>query len=244
MTLDSTPWASGPAEILKHALSLLKIDSDTNRRLAMILIDNAVELMIKTYLGLPKRVTGLQISKTKFEDMSASFPKLLDGLEEYAADKIYGVNLGEIEWYHRLRNELYHQGNGLTVERTKVDVYAELANTLFLNLFGFPLIPANEDSSQLLGKFMQNWIKLEQVLGVSRERSQHVNIAVLVCKLREGGRISKSSGETFSRLFKIKNDVVHGRVKHQDVINEDLLNQLTELQTHLKHELDSTKNIK
>jgi hypothetical protein len=47
------PWASGPAEILRHGLGLLKSESDTNRRLAMISIDNAVELMIKTYLGLP-----------------------------------------------------------------------------------------------------------------------------------------------------------------------------------------------
>jgi hypothetical protein len=49
------PWASGPGEILRHGLDLLRKDSDTNRRLAMIAIDNAVELMIKTYLGLPKR---------------------------------------------------------------------------------------------------------------------------------------------------------------------------------------------
>jgi hypothetical protein len=53
------PWASGPAEILRHGLGLLNSDSQVNRRLAMILIDNAVELMIGTYLGLPRRVTGL-----------------------------------------------------------------------------------------------------------------------------------------------------------------------------------------
>jgi hypothetical protein len=58
------PWVSGPAEILRHGLSLLKHDSDTNRRLVMISIDNAVELMVKTYLGLPKRVTGLFDSLT------------------------------------------------------------------------------------------------------------------------------------------------------------------------------------
>src|ERR1700730_17691581 len=41
--------------------SLLRNDTDVNRRLAMIAIDNAVELTIKTYLGLPKRITGLTI---------------------------------------------------------------------------------------------------------------------------------------------------------------------------------------
>ncbi len=52
------PWASGPGEILGHGIGFLREDTDTNRRLAMIAIDNAVELTIKTYVGLPKRITG------------------------------------------------------------------------------------------------------------------------------------------------------------------------------------------
>jgi len=83
----------------------------------MISIDNAVELMIKTYLGLPKRITGLSIPRKEYNDIAESFPALLDGLEKHAPDKLDGIDLGTIEWYHRLRNELYHQGNGLTVER-------------------------------------------------------------------------------------------------------------------------------
>jgi hypothetical protein len=45
---------SGPGEILQHCLTLLLTDSDVNRRLAMIAIDNAVELTMKTYLELPE----------------------------------------------------------------------------------------------------------------------------------------------------------------------------------------------
>src|SRR5262245_41320584 len=119
---NDPPWASGPGEILRHGLSLLKKDTDANRRLAMIAIDNAVELTIKTYLGLPKRVTGLGISRKDFQEIAESFPALLDALEKHATDKLTGVDLGEVEWYHRLRNQLYHQGNGLTVERTKVEI--------------------------------------------------------------------------------------------------------------------------
>ena len=44
------PWASGPKEILKHGLVLLREDTDANRRLAMLSIDNAVELIAKTFL--------------------------------------------------------------------------------------------------------------------------------------------------------------------------------------------------
>jgi hypothetical protein len=119
MSANDPPWASGPGEILRHGLGLLKRDSDAHRRLAMISVDNAVELMIKTYLGLPKRITGLSISRRDFQEIAESFPALLDALEKHGGDKIVGIGLGEIEWYHRLRNQLYHQGNGLTVERGK-----------------------------------------------------------------------------------------------------------------------------
>lgn len=158
------PWVSGPEEVLKHGLELLKKDTDTNRRLAMISIDSAVELMIKTYLGLPGRVTGLKISRRKYQEISESFPGLLDALERFAGDKLDGIDLGEIEWYHQVRNHLYHQGIGVTVERDKVEVYAELAKVLFANLFGFRIVEPEEDKVVLLGGFMQAWVGLEKAM--------------------------------------------------------------------------------
>ena len=47
----------------------------------MISIDNAVELMSTTYLGLPQRVTDLKISRSEYQEFVESFPKLLDALE-------------------------------------------------------------------------------------------------------------------------------------------------------------------
>lgn len=158
------PWASGPGEILRHGLDLLKKDSDTNRRLAMLSIDNAVELMIKTFLGLPKRVSGLNISRKEYQEAFESFPALLDLLEKHASEKLGGVDLAAVEWYHRLRNELYHQGNGLTVERQKVEIYAELANILFKNLFGFDLIANSSRPAELVGELLDAWAQLESAL--------------------------------------------------------------------------------
>ena len=129
------PWARGPGEILQHGLALLQRDSAVHRRLALICIDNSVELMVKTFLGLPKRITGLDLAR----NLRESLPRLLQVLAEHAADKLVGVDLGLIEWYHRLRNELYHQGNGLSIERDKVTGYGEQARLLFQNLFGFLL---------------------------------------------------------------------------------------------------------
>ncbi len=220
---DAGPWASGPGEILRHALKLLKNDSDTSRRLAMILIDNAVELTLKTYLGLPSRVTGIKLAREKFREISESFPKLLDAMEDHANDKLAGIDLGEVERYHRLRNELYHQGNGLTVERQKVDVYAEMARLLFKNLFGAEIDVEDEDEQMsLLGAFMAGWQRLERALAAlvpSGLRTRVTSPASYARLLEEGGADATIVGE-FQSLRQERNLVVHGQVDRRAVTRE------------------------
>jgi len=212
---NQLPWASGPGEILRHGLDLLKKDSDTNRRLAMIAIDNAVELMTKTYLGLPKRITGLTISRKEYQESAESFPALLDALEKYAADKLDGIDLGAIEWYHRLRNELYHQGNGLTVERDKVEIYAELANLLFRNLFGQQLVEHRSQRSELVGEFMTAWVELER--GLRETASAHSLVGTAPSATMDVMRFFRGTGlldaheiAELNDLRRIRNEVVHG----------------------------------
>jgi len=228
------PWASGPGEILRHGLSLLGEDSDTNRRLAMIAIDNAVELTIKTYLGLPQRITGLHIPRKEYQEISENFPALLDVLEQHANDKLGGINLGEIEWYHRLRNELYHQGNGLTVERDKVEVYAQLANVLFKNLFGFELVDPQARQEKRLGAFLEVWIELEQALismaqdnSLVGDRQPHLLAAARF--LRGTDVVSPDDIKEFERLQQLRNQVVHGIVDHHKAITPEVLRRVRAL---------------
>jgi hypothetical protein len=159
------PWTSGPEEILQHSLDLLQEDTDKSRRLAMLSIDNAVELIIKTYLGLPKRAYGLQIKRSEYQDFSESFPRLLDALERYAPGHlIIGIDLADIEYYHRLRNQLYHHGNGLTVEREKVQVYGELARILFRALFGYDVSPSARPDRDAAASFLSQWAAIESAV--------------------------------------------------------------------------------
>lgn len=239
--MSSSPWASGPGEILQHGLSLLGKDSDVNRRLAMISIDNAVELMIKTYLGLPKRVTGLQIGRERFREISESFPKLLDALEEHASDKLTGVDLGIIEWYHRLRNELYHQGNGLTVERDKVEVYAELAKLLYRNLFGVDLPVKENHAMEALGIFMANWSRIERAMAAtSIRRGYYVGTTralvplQLMRMLQENGTITDRLVHEFDELRRLRNDVIHGAADHKVKVTPDVVARSERLAAELE----------
>ena len=228
------PWATGPCEILRHGLDLLRKDSDVNRRLAMISIDNAVELMIKTFLGLPKRLTGLAIPRREYQDFSESFPRLLDALEQYAPEKLDGIDLGTFEWYHRLRNELYHQGNGLTVERDKVVIYSQLANLLFKNLFGYELVHSQERHTELLGEFMASWGKLES--GLHSLASRHSLLGenrgglLEVMRFLEGAAILvPKQRRELDALRKIRNEVVHGVGDYRVVLSEDVVERAKRL---------------
>jgi hypothetical protein len=240
--MPTQPWASGPQELLQHGLSLLESDSDRNRRLALIAIDNSVELMMKTFLGLPRRVTGLTITRKDFSDASESFPKLLDAMETHAQEKLVGVDLGELEWFHRLRNELYHQGNGLTVARTNVEVYAELARVLFQNLFGFGVGERDEHDSQahrLLGEFLSAWVEIEKLvvkLVVSNpdieQGARHTPI-VAIRALVGGGIIPTGVAAELDELRQLRNAVVHAQVDNRDALSLETVKRARGLRAKL-----------
>ncbi|MEQ9109115.1 MAG: hypothetical protein RLN84_00995 [Rhodospirillaceae bacterium] len=246
--MPGQPWASGPREILQHGLSLLRDPTDKNRRLALLSIDNAVELTVKTYLGLPKRLSGIHVPRREYTEMSESFPKLIDGLETHAEDRLDGIDLGEIEWFHRLRNQLYHQGNGLTVDKDKVEIYAELAKLLFMNLFGETLDVEPQDRHEVLGAFLSAWVDFERVLAAL----SHLHIDKLTTlagrprpplhalrELIEAGVIRHEDAEAINGLRRLRNDVVHGVVDHNTALTIAEISKLRDITKKYRPEPDS-----
>lgn len=214
------PWAAGPGELLQHGIDLLEQDSGSGRRIAMILIDNAVELILKTYLTLPRRVTGLSLSRKQQDDYCQNFPSLLQGVEDHSPSKLIGLSLGEFEWFHRLRNELYHDGNGLTVEKKIVEVYAELAVLLFKSLFDCELhIESPKNSrAQLIGEFFEDWITIERKLAQSVGNGENISSGHAAEILFQTGKISKSDLDTFKQVQMIRNQLVHGEAEPEEML--------------------------
>ena len=180
--MNEKPWITGPKELLVHGLQHLELRTDFDNRIAMISIDNSVELMIKTYLGLPKRISKIEgLSRKALEEITSSFPSLLDGLEKYANAKLNGIDLGDIEWFHRLRNQLYHEGNGITVEREKVEAYAEIAKMLFENLFELKIQENEREfaNHSLVGEFIKLWADFDR-----RTNEGSVNVGSMMQRIR------------------------------------------------------------
>ncbi len=153
----SKPWTTGPSELLRHGLKHIKENTPFDLRIAMISIDNSIEIMLKTYILLPKRITGSYLKRKQKNDICNSFSSLLSYFYKNVMEKFSEIDPNEIEWYHRIRNALYHEGNGITVELKKVEEYACIAKKLFKNLFettvnGIPMVSLEE--------FFSYWVNL------------------------------------------------------------------------------------
>lgn len=242
--MTTRPWTSGPQELLQHALALLRVDGESQRRLALIAADNAVELMLKTYLGLPRRVTGLKITRQEISAARESFPRLLDAVEQHAADKLTGVDLGEFEWFHRLRDELYHQGKGLDIARGHAEVYAELARILFQNLFEVretKHLEAPENTHRLLGHFLGEWVGVERLvdgLAVQNKellgaRSRTSAPLMALRDLIVAGVIPKRLASDLDELRSLRSDIVHAQIDHRQVLTHTVIRRAQDLKREL-----------
>jgi hypothetical protein len=230
--MGNKPWADGPREILEHAIALLQKDSDKYRRLALISVDNAVELTLKTYLGLPKRINGIQVPRKDYAEFSESFPKLLDAIEQYAPAKISGIDLGDVEWFHRLRNQLYHQGNGLTVDKDKVEVYSEIAKLLYEALFEDQIKVLADGQHDLLGEFLAAWVDFERLIRILAT-AHHVGTRPVAMNaindLIRTGVFHPEEKNEIEQIRHIRNEVVHGIADHKKVVTPQIIAKLKKI---------------
>jgi hypothetical protein len=231
------PWTDGLQELIQHAMDHLALGGDFDRRIAMISIDNSVELMIKTYLGLPERARGFKgPSRKELKTASESFPGLLDLLQNYATHKITGLSLDDIEWYHRLRNQLYHSGNGFTVDVSKVETYLQLAISLFENLFGFlPSINRASATHTKAGQFLDLWNKFEH--GLRKQLPPKEGLAYY-WKREYMRKVDPHAVDLYNTVSQFRNELVHGLESPTPSTIDKLIADLRKLMTMLNIEGD------
>lgn len=136
------PWQSGPLELIKYAIEHLHQEDEFNQRIAFLLLDVGVETLFKTFLQLPEEVTKTKVSfseRTKASE--GNFHELIQGIKKAAGNRLSNIDLTHIQFYHDLRNKLYHQGNGITIPTEKANGYALLAVECLKSLLDVDLNP-------------------------------------------------------------------------------------------------------
>jgi len=158
-------WASGSLELLSHAEAHIGEESAFDKRIAFISIDNSVEIAIRTFLGLPARhFLGTKPSRKEVESVSNSFPGLIDLLVKYVANRLIGIEPMDIEFYHRLRNKLYHDGTGFAVDESHLSAYFTIAKLLLSKFFEIEYASTTHEKKPSPEDVLLIWNKIEKQL--------------------------------------------------------------------------------
>ena len=156
-------WASGPLELLRHADSHIDLSTAFDQRIAFISVDNCVEVCIRTFLSLPKAKSQVKVPHHEFDAATNSFPMLLGLLFKHAPQRVSGLDDGDIDHYHRIRNKLYHDGTGLSVDEQYLLAYRRIAEILLQNLFNVsPCGPMQQAAP--LEILIQNWNRIDKLV--------------------------------------------------------------------------------
>jgi len=133
------PWTKGPFELIRHSVGHMNLGGDTDRRLALIGFDNAVEVCIDVFMRLhPSLRNGYVVSKAFLDSSTNNFHNKVDWFSTYIQEKNIelGFYVDQLRWYHSLRNELYHSGNGMIPEKHVIEGAYKCAISVFSSLFG------------------------------------------------------------------------------------------------------------
>ena len=132
------PWSYGPFEILLHAEMHYRAREDSDRRIAMIGFDNAIEVAITTYLNLHPIQRGNRIyPKADVEKWLGNFHTKIEFLlMECVSRKVTLVaKQDEIIWFHDVRNGQYHVGGATVPQSRELDGVRAAAVEIIVLLF-------------------------------------------------------------------------------------------------------------
>jgi len=148
---QTKPWQITPTELIKKAIEFLELDTELDRQTAFLLMDVGIETLFKIFLLLPESVTKTEVGYRKRKDATeGNFHILIETMKEAGEDQLEGLNLDRVEYFHGIRNKLYHQGDGVIPTKSNSEEYAALAVLLLDRLLNVDLQPLlNKEKKQL-----------------------------------------------------------------------------------------------
>jgi hypothetical protein len=202
-------WASGAIELIRHADSHIHLETAFDRRIAFISIDNSVETSIRSFLSLPQSKSGVKVPRKDIEAVENSFPGLTGLLWQHAGARLVGIDEADIEHYHRIRNKLYHDGTGLSVDEQYLLAYRQIAVLLIKTLFGVDL--GDPKLAPTLERLITLWNQIEQEIKQKFEKAglEYRGHTYYWEEGMKAGIIKSEDIQLFTQLRMLRNQQVH-----------------------------------
>jgi hypothetical protein len=132
-------WLDDLLEQIATSMALADSGTETGKRLSFIIVDNAVEFLMKAYVENETQLigSGKAIKKQDWKNMKQSFKQVLDFI--FKQFPSITASHTDILSYHDVRNDLYHEGKPLSVELKIVAKYTQQLKTLLNDLQKFKM---------------------------------------------------------------------------------------------------------
>lgn len=149
------PWQKTARNLILYAYRFQKATDEFERQVGYLLLDVGVETLFRVFVtqpgtetktGYTKRdkiakgtvdKTNIQkneISLSAFDELA--FHTLVETVKQIAGDKVNKDELNKVEYFHNIRNKIYHLGDGIVPTKENFEEYLGLAQTLLQNLLG------------------------------------------------------------------------------------------------------------
>lgn len=158
-------WLEDIIEQICTANILVEGKTSSGKRLAMIIVDNAVEFSLKAYVESYRRLVGKEIKRKDWEQTKRNFEEVLNFVDAQLAQSGTSINKNEILHNHDMRNDLYHGAKPFSVEPKVILRYIKTAKDLLKNLFGLEMSKEKWDEHT---KSIKNAILGEEILRIKK----------------------------------------------------------------------------
>mgnify|MGYP003678488566 CR=1 FL=1 len=199
-------WQKAPVKIVSEAIYHAEKQNEEDNLISFLLLDVGAEMLFKTYLGLPKHITGsITLEDERYNIIRKGFHGVIEGVKN-SRQGISAKELARVEFFHGLRNKLYHQGNGLTVQRSHLDEYIAIIKSLFKQLLKVDIdeqlssTTLTKDEAERIAELRE---EIDSLLELSQTKS---NTLKTLCSLIVEKIASQLLLPSFAREFEVLRD--------------------------------------
>jgi hypothetical protein len=143
-------WATAPFDLIVHGEEHLRLGEDFDRRIALISLDNAIEVSIVNYLTMnPAFRNGKSYERAKKDAWLKNYPSKLQFLDEELQQRglPWVVTKEDVLWVHEQRNEQYHGKDGGIPSLSVLATARAAAAWVFAELFAVSNIETEIDDA-------------------------------------------------------------------------------------------------